>query len=109
MIQKKGFSPTVKKLKDVRMEHIENTFQFESYLKTKTFTKLYDEMLWGDAPCYVPHKDMLVWSDIPNNRMLKLINNNVSEFRNPSNFCNGNSLDNDEILISCSHGGRCLF
>ena len=109
MNQKKDFSPTVKKLKDVPMDHIDNTSQFESYLKTRTFTKLYDEMLWGEGPCYVPHKDMLVWSDNPNNRMLKLINNKISEFRNPSNFCNGNTLDNDENLISCSHGGRCIY
>ena len=33
--QKKDFSPTVKKLKDVPMDHIDNTSQFESYLKTK--------------------------------------------------------------------------
>ena len=109
MTQKKDFSPTVKKLKDVPMDHIDNTSQFESYLKTKTFIKLYDEMLWGEGPCYVPHKEILVWSDIPNNRMLKLNNNKVSEFRNPSNYCNGNTLDNDENLISCSHGGRCIY
>ena len=41
--------------------------------------------------------------------MLKLENNKVSEFRNPSNFCNGNTIDNDENLISCSHGGRCVY
>jgi gluconolactonase len=52
---------------------------------------------------------MLVWSDIPNNRMMKLVNGQVSEFRNPSNFCNGNTIDNDENLISCSHGGRCIY
>ena len=52
---------------------------------------------------------MLVWSDNPNNRMMKLIDGKVSEYRNPSNFCNGNSLDNDENLISCSHGGRCIY
>ena len=32
-----------------------------------------------------------------------------SEFRNPSNFCNGNTIDNEENLISCSHGGRCVY
>jgi gluconolactonase len=40
---------------------------------------------------------------------MKLINGQVSEYRNPSNFCNGNTLDNNENLISCSHGGRCLY
>ncbi len=109
MSQKKDFSPTVKKLKDVPMDLVENTSQFENYLKTKNFTKLYDQMLWGEGPCFIPHLDMLIWSDNPNNRMLKLLNNKVSEYRNPSNFCNGNTLDNDENLISCSHGGRCLY
>ena len=98
MIQKKDFSPTVKKLKDVMMENIENTSQFEGYLKSKNFSKLYDQMLWGEGPCYIPHKNMLVWSDIPNNRMLKLINGKIDEFINPSNFCNGNTLDIEENL-----------
>ena len=106
---KKDFSPTVKKLRDIAMDYIENSSLFESYLKTKNFTKIYDQMLWGEGPCFIPHLDMLVWSDNPNNRMLKLINNKVTEFRNPSNFCNGNTLDNEENLISCSHGGRCLY
>ena len=109
MTHKKDFSPTVKKLKNVPMEVIDNSAKFESYLINKKFTRLYDEMLWGEGPCYIPHKNMLVWSDIPNNRMLKLIKNEVSEFRNPSNYCNGNTLDNDENLISCSHGGRCIY
>ena len=52
---------------------------------------------------------MLVWSDIPNNRMMKLIDGQVSEFLKPSNFCNGNAIDNDENLISCSHCGRCIY
>ena len=109
MKNKKDFSPTVKKLKNVQMDHINNNFQFENYLKTKKINIIYDQMLWGEGPCYIPHKKMLVWSDIPNNRMLKLIDNKVSEFRNPSNFCNGNALDNEENLISCSHGGRCIY
>ena len=106
---KKDFSPTVKKLKDVPMENFENTSDFENLLTTKKYKVLYDKMLWGEGPCYIPHKQMLVWSDIPNNRMLKLIDGKVTEFRNPSNFCNGNTLDNEENLISCSHGGRCLY
>jgi len=41
--------------------------------------------------------------------MMKLVNGQVSEFLRPSNFCNGNTTDNDENLISCSHGGRCIY
>ena len=77
-VSKKDFSPTVKKLKNVPMDNIENTDLFESYLKTKNFTQVFDKMLWGEGPCYIPRKDMLIWSDNPNNRMLKLFNGKVS-------------------------------
>ncbi len=106
---KKRPHPAAIKLRDEKMDIIENSSKFESYLKNHKFEVLYDTMLWGEGPCYIPHKDMLVWSDNPNNRMLKLLEGKVSEFRNPSNFCNGNTIDNEENLISCSHGGRCLY
>jgi len=109
MNKKKDFSPTVYKFKDAVMEQVENTDLFKSYIKTTEFKQLFSGTLWAEGPCYIPHKDMLVWSDIPNNRMMKLVNGQVSEFRNPSNFCNGNTIDNDENLISCSHGGRCIY
>ena len=109
MISNKDFSPTVYRFKDAIMESVENTEIFNSYLKTENFNKIYEGTLWAEGPCYIPHEDMLVWSDNPNNRMMKLINGQVSEYRNPSNFCNGNTLDNNENLISCSHGGRCIY
>jgi gluconolactonase len=109
MNNKKDFSPTVYKFKDSVMENVENTDLFNSYIRTTEFTQVFQGTLWGEGPCYIPHKDMLVWSDNPNNRMMKFINGQVSEYKNPSNFCNGNTLDNNENLISCSHGGRCLY
>ena len=109
MNKKKDFSPTVYKFKDAVMEQVENTDLFKSYIKTTEFKQLFSGTLWAEGPCYIPHKDMLVWSDNPNNRMMKLVNGQVSEFRNTSNFCNGNTIDNDENLISCSHGGRCIY
>ena len=105
----KDFSPNVYKFKDAIMEPVENSILFNSYLKKNIFEKIFEGTLWAEGPCYIPNKDMVIWSDIPNDRMLKLINGKVSEFRNPSNFCNGNTLDNDQNLISCSHGGRCLY
>jgi gluconolactonase len=105
----KDFSPTVYKFKDSVMDPIENTDKFNSFIKTTEFNKVFQGTLWAEGPCYIPHRDMLVWSDNPNNRMMKLLDGKVSEFRNPSNFCNGNTIDNDENLISCSHGGRCIY
>ena len=109
MVHKKDFSPTVYRFKDSIMEHVDNSHLFNTYLKQDNFKQVYDDTLWAEGPCYVPHKNMLVWSDNPNNRMMKLINNQVTEFLNPSNFCNGNTIDNDENIISCSHGGRCIY
>ena len=91
------------------MDKVENSELFKTYIKTDNFKQVFTGTLWAEGPCYIPHKDMLVWSDIPNNRMMKLVNSQVSEFRNPSNFCNGNTIDNEENLISCSHGGRCIY
>ena len=109
MSKKKDFMPIVYEFLDAEMDKVQNTDLFNSYLKANNIEKIYTGTLWAEGPCYIPHKDMLVWSDNPNNRMMKLINGKVSEFRNPSNFCNGNTLDNDENLISCSHGGRCVY
>jgi len=95
--------------KDMIMEEIENTNLFNSYLKEKNFKNEYSGTLWAEGPCYIPHLKKLIWSDIPNNRMLQLIDGKVSEFINPSNFSNGNTIDNEENIISCSHGGRCIY
>tara|TARA_Y100001970_G_C14233875_1_gene860584 strand:+ start:1771 stop:2724 length:954 start_codon:yes stop_codon:yes gene_type:complete len=91
------------------MEPIDNSEKFKSYIKYDNFKTEFTGSLWAEGPCYVPNKKLLVWSDIPQNRMMKLQNGKVSEFRNPSNYCNGNTIDNEENIISCSHGGRCLY
>ena len=95
--------------KNLENNHVENSDLFNSYLKDKNVKNIFTGTLWSEGPAYIPHIDTLVWSDIPNNRMLKLNNNNVSDFKNPSNYCNGNTIDNEENLISCSHGGRCVY
>ena len=95
--------------KDTFNEPMQNTDLFNRFIKKTEFKQEFRGTLWAEGPCYIPHKNMLVWSDIPNNRMMKLVNGQVSEFLRPSNFCNGNTIDNDENLISCSHGGRCIY
>ena len=91
------------------MDKVENSHLFNSYLKKIDFKKEFTGTVWGEGPCYIAQEDKLVWSDIPNNRMLQLFNQKVSEYIKPSNFINGNTLDNDGNIISCSHGGRCIY
>ena len=97
------------KYKDKQNEHVENTNVFQQYIKSSDFKRLFTGTLWGEGPAYIPHLDTLIWSDIPNNRILKYSNNTVAEYLNPSNFCNGNTIDNEGNVISCSHGGRCIY
>ena len=95
--------------KNIENEEVENTNIFNNFIKNSKVDKIFTGTLWGEGPAYIPHLKTLVWSDIPNNRMLKLFDDKVSEYKNPSNYCNGNTIDNNENLISCSHGGRCLY
>ena len=95
--------------KNSQNENVDNSVKFNNFLNNNEVKQIYKGCLWAEGPAYIPHLDTLVWSDIPNNRMLKIKDNNVSEYKNPSNFCNGNTIDNHENLISCSHGGRCLY
>ncbi|NOZ33274.1 MAG: SMP-30/gluconolactonase/LRE family protein [Alphaproteobacteria bacterium] len=62
---------------------------------------------WAEGPCWFDDGGYLIWSDIPNNRMLRWIPDvGVSVFRQPSDYINGNTRDHQGRLISCSHGGR---
>jgi gluconolactonase len=69
--------------------------------------KLYTGTRWAEGPCYFADGDFFVWSDIPNNRMLRWIEGQpVATFRNPSNYTNGHTRDRQGRLVSCEHGTR---
>src|SRR5215469_13650019 len=68
--------------------------------------KLYTGTLWAEGPVYFADGDYLIWSDIPNNRMLRWAGGHVSVFRDASNNSNGNTRDRQGRLISCEHGTR---
>lgn len=68
---------------------------------------LYSGCRWAEGPVYFADGDFLLWSDIPNNRMLRWTpDGNVSVFRHPSNYANGHTRDRQGRLVSCEHGGR---
>jgi gluconolactonase len=70
--------------------------------------KLYTGCRWAEGPAYFAAGQYLVWSDIPNNRMLRLdaCSGAVSVFRQPSGNSNGNTVDRQGRLVTCEHGGR---
>lgn len=71
---------------------------------------LYTGCRWAEGPAYFHASHSLVWSDIPNNRLLRYDSSDghVSVFRSPSNNTNGNTIDREGRLISAEHKGRRL-
>lgn len=67
--------------------------------------RLWSGARWSEGPAWFAAGRYLVWSDIPNNRMLRLDepSGHVSEFRKPSQFSNGNTVDRQGRLVSCEH------
>ncbi len=69
---------------------------------------LYDRCRWAEGPIYVPAWRQLIWSDIPNDRLLRWdeATESVGVFRSPAGYVNGNTLDRDGRLVSCEQGNR---
>jgi gluconolactonase len=70
--------------------------------------RLADGTVWAEGPVYVPDEDALVWSDIPNDRVLRWsgVDGSVRELYRPSDFANGHTLDSDGTILACEHGTR---
>jgi gluconolactonase len=69
--------------------------------------KLCTGTVWAEGPVYFAEDDCLLWSDIPNNRMLRWSEQDgMTIYREPANFTNGHYRDLQGRLLSCEHGGR---
>jgi gluconolactonase len=70
--------------------------------------RLYTGTLWAEGPAWNGVGRYLVWSDIPNDRQMRFIDDDarVTEFRSPSGYSNGNTFDFNGRQIACEHGGR---
>ena len=67
--------------------------------------RLWTGALWAEGPAWNAQGRYLVWSDIPNNRQLRWLEDDgrVSVFRSPSNNSNGNCFDFQSRQLSCEH------
>lgn len=70
--------------------------------------KLYTGCRWAEGPAWFGGGRYLVWSDIPNDRMMRFdeTDGSVSVFRQPSMNSNGNTVDREGRLVTCEHRGR---
>ena len=72
--------------------------------------KLYTGCRWAEGPAYFAAGKYLVWSDIPNDRVMRFdeTDSSVSVFLAPAMNHNGHSVDREGRLVSCEHRGRCI-
>ena len=70
--------------------------------------KHYTGTKWAEGAAWCAQGRYVMWSDIPNNRQLRLLeeDEHVTTFRSPSGYSNGNTFDYEGRQLSCEHGGR---
>jgi hypothetical protein len=75
---------------------------------TAKLERLWTGARWVEGPAYFPAGRYLVFSDIPNDRIMRYDETSgaVSVFREPSGNANGNTVDLEGRLVSCEHRGR---
>ena len=92
---------------DTRIESLDPSFD-RYRLFNAAVERLASGCRWGEGPVWFGDARHLLWSDIPNNRVLKWDEESgaISTFRQPSNFANGHTRDRQGRLVTCEHGGR---
>jgi len=72
--------------------------------------KLYTGCRWAEGPAWFAAGRYLLWSDIPNDRMMRWdeTDGSVSVFRHPAMHSNGNTVDALGRLVTCEHQTRCV-
>ncbi len=70
--------------------------------------KLYEGCRWAEGPAWFPLMRSVIWSDIPNDRILRWDETTgiTGVLRNPAGYTNGNTVDREGRLVSCEHGNR---
>lgn len=70
--------------------------------------RLWTGARWSEGPVWFAAGRYLLWSDIPNNRLMRFdeTDGSVSVFREPSQNCNGNTVDRQGRLVTCEHLAR---
>lgn len=88
------------------LDYVDKRF-YDLTIPNAWLEKHYDGCRWAEGPVWFGDGNYLVWSDIPNRRMLRWIEGGgVGVFRADSNYSNGNTRDLEGRLLTCEHGTR---
>jgi gluconolactonase len=91
---------------DPRIEVLDKRFRYRQ--GNAGIERIATGFRWAEGPVWFRDGNYLVFSDIPNNRMMRWLeeDGHLSVFRAPSNYTNGNTRDREGRLISCEHDTR---
>ncbi len=84
----------------------------DAFLALRLFSSSVEQLAtglrWAEGPVWFGDGRYLLWSDIPNDRVMRWSEETgaVSVFRHPSRFANGHTRDRQGRLLSCEHGER---
>jgi gluconolactonase len=101
------FSGRGPRMADTDFEIIHRAFR--PLIKSSAIVRrLFTGCAWAEGPVYIPAFRQLIWSDIPNDRMLRFDEQTETTgiFRQPAGYSNGNTTDRQGRLVSCQHGFR---
>ena len=92
---------------DPRIEVLDESFD-QYRIATAAVERIATGMRWCEGPVWFGDGRYLLWSDIPNNVIMRWdeVTGAVSTLRAPSGYANGNTRDRQGRLITCEHGGR---
>ena len=73
-----------------------------------TVERLYTGTRWSEGPVWMGDWRCLLWSDVPNNRIMRWdeVTGRTSVYRSPSNNSNGLARDREGRLVTCEHNAR---
>src|SRR3712207_4376915 len=82
--------------------------RFEGIRGDKHLERLWTGGRWLEGPVYSPAGRYLLFSDIPNDRILRWDETSyrTSVYRHPAGYTNGHPRDTEGRLVSCEHGNR---
>ena len=105
MPQQKQFRPP----EDLKKGFESHSTEFDALIAPDSSVELlWTGAEWTEGPLYLKREHGVIFSDIPNNRVMlyRLREAKCETFRQPSLFCNGNHLDLNGNVISAEHGSR---
>jgi len=83
--------------------------RLKAVLQDAQLERLCTGATWSEGPVWLHEDNCVLWSDIPNNRMLRWsAADGMTVWREAVEFTNGHTRDLNGDLLHCSHGQRAI-